>query len=143
MVFKKGHKVGMTGKHHSDETKIKMSKSRKGKKLSEDHKNKIRKASMGNTHGFVKGHKTWSKGKGALFLGEKNPHWKGDNISYTSLHGWINNNFGKPVKCENCGGDKNLDWSNKDHNYSRERKDWQVLCKKCHRGYDKKLWKKK
>jgi len=40
--FIKGHKSGMTGKAHLQETKDKMSKSQTGRKLSEEHKQKLR-----------------------------------------------------------------------------------------------------
>jgi len=38
---KKGHIGWMKGKHHSEETKIKMSKTRKGKNFTEEHKRKL------------------------------------------------------------------------------------------------------
>lgn len=52
-LFTKGHKLGMFGKHHSIETRKKMSKMRKGKL-------------------------TWNKGK-IMPRGEFSTHWKGGN----------------------------------------------------------------
>lgn len=61
-----------------------------------------------------------------------NSAWKGDSVSYTGIHDWINKNFGKPIKCEKCGSKIYVDWSNKDHKYSRKKEDWIALCRKCH-----------
>jgi len=69
--------------------------------------------------------------------GEKNYNWKGENIKYGSIHGWVKNNFKMPLSCEMCGsGDNKLEWSNKDHKYSRKREDWQAVCRSCHRNHD-------
>lgn len=109
-----------------------------GFKHTEESKRKISRSAIGNTHGFQKGHKPWNVGKGELYKMEKNVMWKGDSAGYKTIHEWINRNFGKPKRCEFCHSIENLDWSNKDHKYKRIREDWQVLCKKCHRKYDKK-----
>ena len=45
----KGDKNPMYGKHHSDETRIKMSESHKGKTLSEETKQKMRESHKGRT----------------------------------------------------------------------------------------------
>ena len=77
MCFQKGHKIRL-GQKHTKETKIKMSKSHKGKKLSEEHKEKISKTLKewkGQTYHFIKGMK-WNK-ISKNRQGEKNPNWKG------------------------------------------------------------------
>lgn len=60
------------GFKHTDESKLKMSKSRTGKKLSEEHKKHISEAHMG------------------LEVGDKNPSWKGgrvkDDDGYIFIH---------------------------------------------------------
>jgi len=79
MPFQKGHKSGMTGKHHSEETKRKMSKSNPkfwlDKKMSEEHKRKMSNARKGKKMSeetkkklseINKGKIPWCKGK----------HWK-------------------------------------------------------------------
>lgn len=81
-------------------------------------------------------------------IGDKNGNWKGENIKYYGLHSWISNNFGKAkdYKCKMCGKtgrSKEMHWSNKDHKYSRNIEDWQVLCAKCHNLYDINLKKLK
>lgn len=48
----KGQVPWMLGKHHSEETKKKLSESHKGKKLSEEHKRKISEASKGRRLGI-------------------------------------------------------------------------------------------
>lgn len=79
---------------------------------------------------------------------EKHPLWTGDNVSYNSLHRWIQRNFGKPEECSHCktkgrfiGSKKktwNIHWANIDQKYkSRDRKDYFGLCGKCHTAYDK------
>jgi len=83
----------------------------------------------------------FQKGK----IGNNHPCWKGDNCANKTKHGWIINHFGHPQKCEDCGlsGEKingrwNIDWSNVDHEYSRNPKDYSGRCKKCHEEYDRK-----
>lgn len=72
---------GMLGKHHTEATIEKIKKSNKKKKVSEETKRKISKK--------LKGRKVWNKGKKGLqvawnknkpnlnFRGEKNPNWRG------------------------------------------------------------------
>jgi len=79
-----------------------------------------------------------------ILRGAKCSWWHGDNVSYNGLHKWIRRNFGKAKQCDHCGilGIKgkrnwNIDWANVSGNYSRERKDWKGLCRKCHIKHDK------
>jgi hypothetical protein len=51
-------------------------------------------------------------------------------------HRWIRRNYVKPDKCQNCGGVKSIDWSNKNHKYHKFRSEWQAFCKSCHQKYD-------
>lgn len=66
----------------------------------------------------------------------ENPHWKGNNAQKRSIHDWISRNFGQEPKCEMCGKEQTIEWSNIDHLYSRNRQDWQRLCRSCHMKYD-------
>lgn len=86
----------------------------------------------------------WNKGKSLPQVqGEKNHQWKGDKVSYRSLHKWVERYLGKPSKCEQCGTDnlsgRKIHWSNVSGAYRRELNDWQRLCAKCHKAYDKQL----
>lgn len=53
-------------------------------------------------------------------------------------HYWIKKNYGKADRCEFCGvkNARRYEWSNKDHTYKIDRKNWQRLCKPCHAYYD-------
>lgn len=82
--------------------------------------------------------------------GVNNCNWKGESVGYGALHVWVHRNFGKPKKCEICGADKipfglqrYFDWAIKGIKYTRERKDWFVLCRPCHKLYDNKRRKYK
>lgn len=100
------------GKHHSEETKIKMSESHKGKP-------------------------SWIKG----LASELNPNWKGDDVGYWGVHKWIEKQKGKPRVCEHCGAtrkEKRFHWANIDHKYRRNLDDYISLCVPCHKKYDKK-----
>jgi len=46
---------------------------------------------------------------------------------------------GVPMFCDRCGSMTNIEWSNISGNYSRDRVDWQRLCSKHHKEYDKKM----
>ena len=69
-----------------------------------------------------------------------NPGWKGEKAKKSSIHCWVRRNFVSDNVCELCGTKNALayDWSNKDHKYSRDRKDWKKLCRSCHIKYDSK-----
>lgn len=76
--------------------------------------------------------------------GEKNVNWKGDDVGYHALHGWIARQYGKADHCEKCGCDQIpkgrqrwFDWANLSHEYKRDVSDWMMMCKPCHREYDK------
>lgn len=85
-----------------------------------------------------------SQKRKGLTANEKNPRWRGDEVSYQALHNWVRNHFLRPEKCEGCGikprkdtlGRSMLHWANKTGKYLRERKDWLCLCAKCHRNFD-------
>ena len=102
------------GKHHSEESKKKISESNKGKKLSEEIKGKISKTKMG----------------------DKNPAWKGDNVGLKAIHMWIAKHKPKPEICEICGEKKKLELSSKTHEYTRDLEEYRWLCRSCHMKYD-------
>lgn len=107
-------------------------------KFTQEHKDKISRALMGNKNGVGK-------------RGRLHHAWKEEGISYSALHVWIRRNFGKrPKKCEKChkkgylgGRNWTIQWANISKTYLRERKDWIPLCTQCHSKFDKKSENKK
>lgn len=91
-----------------------------------------------NVGSYQKGH-TRTRGK-------DNANWKGDNVGYHALHGWVNLRLGKPKLCSICGTTKakKYEWANISGKYQRTKKDWERLCVSCHRkkdGHANKMWK--
>jgi len=71
--------------------------------------------------------------------GNKNGMWKGKKAGYHGIHSWVTRHFKKPDKCETCGKpetNKRFCWANKDHKYTRKRKDWFYGCYSCHAKHD-------
>lgn len=71
--------------------------------------------------------------------GTNHPLWKGDDVSYVSLHTWVYRHRGKAVKCEFCGKQgtgKQIHWANVSREYKRDLDDWMSLCQSCHFKYD-------
>jgi hypothetical protein len=72
-------------------------------------------------------------------VGEKNPAWIGDNISYDGVHGWIKNKYGKANCCKNkkcTNKSKTFDWANINGEYTRDIKNYIMLCRSCHKRFD-------
>jgi hypothetical protein len=73
---------------------------------------------------------------------DRNPNWKGDQVSYKGIHRWVENNFGKAkdficALCHGTSGSTKMNWMNLDHKYTRNKEKWIPACKKCHSQYDK------
>lgn len=63
----------------------------------------------------------------------KNGMWKGDEVSYGSLHDWVHYNLKKPNLCSSCGARyKLLDAANISGEYKRDLNDWEYICRRCH-----------
>lgn len=158
MVVKKGPKYGHPV---SEETRHKISEAFKGRKLTQEHKDKISRGNKGTVRSpeaienykkaanhpdkngtFRKGLTPWNKGKKFIQItGEKNTNWKGGEVGYFSLHNWVKRHLGSPEKCEHCGTTEKKDpkffqWANKSHEYKRDLTDWIRLCRTCHDKYD-------
>lgn len=122
-IANKGQIPWMKGKHHSEESKRKLSEAHKklgtrppspyGRILSLDARKRI-----GDAH-----------------RAEKSPSWKGDNVGYSALHYWARKYIPKPEVCIRCKTKKLLEISNNGI-YNREPKNWEWLCKNCHRKKD-------
>lgn len=109
------------GKHHSEETRHKISLANKGKltgikrgPMSEETKLKI---SLGR-------------------LGQDNPAWVGDSVKYSSLHQWVRRHLPQPELCEFCNQKPPEDLANMTGIYNREFKNWKYLCTRCHLYHD-------
>ena|SRR3990167_10318964 len=69
--------------------------------------------------------------------GKENQNWKGDKVGYFGIHDWLQLNFGKANKCEQCGSIKKIQWAKlKGKEYERKRENFWQLCSKCHIIYD-------
>jgi hypothetical protein len=100
----------------------------KGKKLSEEHKTKIRFSHVG------KKYKPMSEiGK----LNISRSHLK-ENYSYSAVHKWVSRWGGTPKLCQVCGTRKakKYEWANIDHKYRRILEDYIRMCTSCHIIYD-------
>jgi hypothetical protein len=75
-------------------------------------------------------------------FGKNHPLWKGDDVSYSGLHYWLERRLGKPRVCDHCGtiNAKKYEWANKSGKYKRDITDWVRLCSRCHRIYDNHPW---
>jgi hypothetical protein len=124
----------------------------KGYKISEEHRKNLRLAHIGQ--------KSWNTGKGGTYhwtdeqranlkamrkKGSENHSWKGKEISYTSLHGWVRKELGIPKECVYCGrrelkrkdGRNAIQYANVSRKYKRVLNDWIPLCSLCHGIYDR------
>ena len=71
--------------------------------------------------------------------GEKNYNWKGEFAGYSALHKWVQRNLKKPEECPKCHRSVRLELSNKDHCYRRILEDYEYLCCRCHRKYEREV----
>ena len=115
---------------------------KKGYKLTEEHKRKIGITNSKRKHqpqeGFQKG---YQEGK----FDKLSAAWKGDDAGYMAIHIWVKKHKGKPIKCEHCGAvrdEKRFHWANIDHKYRRDIDDYISLCVSYHNKYDIKNNKK-
>lgn len=116
-----------------------------GSKHTKKWKEDAQKRMLGNKYAL--GHKLSKEHKSKLIKsGNEHWKWKGNNVSYSGLHKWVNHHLGRPMKCENCGSSnvpvgkdekRWFQWANKSHEYKRDLTDWIRLCTRCHSKYDR------
>lgn len=72
---------------------------------------------------------------------EKNKNWKGDSVSYRSLHKWVRKYKKSINQCMFCGitSLNRSHMANVDHQYRRDVEDYIELCPKCHSHYDRQM----
>lgn len=88
----------------------------------------------------MKGKKGFQKGehpKTEFRNGKSHPLWKGDRVGYSSLHEWIAVHWGKAREYNCKCGKPALDWANLFGKYIRDRREWEPMCRSCHKKYDK------
>jgi hypothetical protein len=72
--------------------------------------------------------------------GKEHPQWKGENITYRTLHLWLIRNFGKANTCENIECQHRSKYYLyalvKGSKYERKRENFKMLCMSCHVKYD-------
>lgn len=83
----------------------------------------------------VKGGVPWNKGKTYRIPSlqrENHYRWRGDDVSYVSLHKWIRLYKTLADGCENCGVKCKLHAANISGEYRRDVNDYKWLCSSCH-----------
>lgn len=69
-----------------------------------------------------------------LYEEQFNEFYRRQKAEYTRLHRWVAKSFPTPAECEHCGVQdaKQYDWASIEDRYTRERDDWEYLCRSCH-----------
>lgn len=84
--------------------------------------------------------KSLSLARKGRFSFQDSPLWKGDDVSYGTLHQWVHKKMGTPMVCEKCGiskkNNRQIHWANKSKKYKRIESDWIRLCVSCHKKFD-------
>lgn len=87
-------------------------------------------------HGYVKGQPVRFI-KGHSIRGGRAPWWKGDAAGYRAKHTYMSKHYPKSGTCESCGKSGYTEYALiKGREYSRDRQDYQELCRPCHNSYD-------
>lgn len=96
----------------------------KGKKHTEEAKEKISKANSGEKHPL--------HGK----IGENSVRWKGNNATYSAIHNWVRKMKGSASNHKCKCSKQAREWANIDHEYSRDLEDYAAMCVSCHKKFD-------
>ncbi len=56
--------------------------------------------------------------------------------TYSKLHVWVAKKKLKPNLCEKCKEKRKLELSSTNHSYTGDIKDWEWLCRSCHKKKD-------
>ena len=119
----------------SEERRKNISKALTGKKLSEEHKQKLSLAKLGiNNHNFGKPMSEEQKKK--ISEAKKGKDRSNGNFTYRALHKRIRKLKPIPKLCDMCGLVPPHDAANISGKYLKDLSDWQRLCVKCHSRYD-------
>lgn len=64
---------------------------------------------------------------------ERNPAWRGDDVGYNALHGWVRRHLPKPQRCQKCNIiNHKLDLACVTNVYNRDFSNWMYMCRSCH-----------
>jgi hypothetical protein len=141
---KECRKKGMTGRPNTWQRNGKIVNCTQCNKEIYRGKKRLDRTKLGYFCGFSCYHK-YLKGK---IIGDNHQSWK-ENACLSAKHKWLTEIFGKPEECFDCNKKgyaiKNKDgktrwsieWSNKDHKYSRQVVDYTPRCRKCHDKFDR------
>lgn len=152
---RKGKSPWMKGKHHTEDTRRKWSKIRKGKKLPQEQREKMRNAHLGLKHSglFRKGRSPWNKGKAGLQKGrrgEASNLWKGGKSFEPYSVDWTKT-LRKSIRqrdgyiCQICGFEPSIYVHHIDYDKKNSNPDNLItLCQKCHSrtNIKREYWKK-
>lgn len=70
------------------------------------------------------------------YYGVRHPRWAGRKVGYNSLHSWVRSRKPKPAVCEQCKIVSPMELANVSGKYKRDVRDFELLCRKCHRVQD-------
>ena len=118
----------------------------KNRKLTEEHKQKLKDGWQGKHHKKETKEKlrelqkiAWKMGKHNHQKGISHCNWKGDNVKMIALHNWIRRHKPKPEFCEYCKKVPAFDLANISGEYKRDINDFEWLCRSCHMIKDGRL----
>jgi len=84
-----------------------------------------------------------SEARRGRFLGDAHPNWRGDAVSYSTLHQWVARHKQKTGVCVECGAVvgterfRGTQWANMSGRYLRDLDDFIELCIPCHHRRDR------
>ena len=68
--------------------------------------------------------------------GVSDSRWKGDDVSYRALHGWLQRHKTRMGICDECGKQGRTHYANISGEYKRDVNDYRELCSRCHLKLD-------
>lgn len=133
------------GKPLSPEHRAKISAAKRGRPLSAETRRRVA-AANARRRGQPLSETTrrrMSESRRGRFLGEEHHNWRGDAVSYTTLHAWVRRRKPKTGACSECraevgtGRRSGTEWANVSGRYRRDLDDFIELCIPCHRDRDR------
>lgn len=138
-----GHQ--MRGRTLSPEHRAKVSAAKRGRALSAEGRRRVA-AANARRRGRPLSEATrqrMSESRRGRFLGVEHHNWRGDSVSYSTLHAWVRRHKPKTGVCTEChaqvgtGGWSGTQWANISGRYRRDLNDFIELCIPCHRERDR------